>query len=195
MTTLIFVRHGQTDWNRALRIQGNTDIPLNDTGRMQAREAAQDLTGADASLIVSSPLLRARETAQIIAAELGLEDPQLFADLRERNYGEAEGMLVADFRERYVGGATATGAETDEQLLQRGLRAVHEIDRAVRDALAADDASVIVVSHGGLIGTLIRYASGGTLPLPGERIANGSQHVFRVDQEALQLVSYSAVAA
>ena len=70
---LELIRHGQTDWNSQDKLQGSSDVPLNDTGRGQALEAARVLAGAEWSAIVSSPLMRARETAQIIAAELGIE--------------------------------------------------------------------------------------------------------------------------
>lgn len=75
-TRIILVRHGETDWNRAGRIQGSTDIPLNDTGRSQARDAAErlvaEVTDAATVAVVSSDLSRARETATLIADRLAL---------------------------------------------------------------------------------------------------------------------------
>ena len=68
-----FIRHGQTDWNREGLLQGSSDIPLNDTGRAQARDALMTLRSMPWDVVVSSPLRRARETAQIIADALGLE--------------------------------------------------------------------------------------------------------------------------
>jgi len=79
VTTLILVRHGETDWNRDRRIQGSTDIPLNDTGREQARDAAAGLreTLELPTFMAASDLSRARETAEILAGELDLAAPRL----------------------------------------------------------------------------------------------------------------------
>lgn len=87
------LRHGQTDWNAQLRLQGSTDIPLNETGREQARTAAQFLAAQGITRIVASPLSRAYETAEIVAQSLGLPvqtDPRLI----ERNFGLFEGMTI-----------------------------------------------------------------------------------------------------
>ncbi len=90
-TTLILVRHGQTDYNLHHRYQGQSDVPMNDTGRAQARAAAQHLAGVRAAAIYSSDLVRCRETAQIIGAVLGLE-PILAPEVRERGFGRLEGL-------------------------------------------------------------------------------------------------------
>ena len=108
MTTLLLVRHGETDWNAARRIQGSTDIPLNDTGRAQARATATGLAermaeqyGGVRPIVVSSDLSRAHETAQIIAAELGTDVAHAYPQLRERSYGVAEGLTVDEYRARF----------------------------------------------------------------------------------------------
>ena len=100
MTTLLLARHGETDWNRQLRIQGSSDIELNDLGRRQAQALAQDLTDVELDAIYSSDLARARQTAEPVAATHGLEvrfDPRL----RERSFGSWEGLTREDIDERY----------------------------------------------------------------------------------------------
>ncbi len=92
------LRHGQTDWNQQARLQGSTDIPLNDTGREQARHAAGILAGLGITRIVASPLSRALETAQIVAARIGLE-PVIDARLTERNFGRFEGMTINEVKQ------------------------------------------------------------------------------------------------
>ena len=87
------LRHGQTDWNLQARLQGSTDIPLNDTGREQARRAAQVLSDQALTKIVSSPLSRALETATIVGQSLKL-DPVIDDRLIERNFGLFEGMTI-----------------------------------------------------------------------------------------------------
>ena len=93
MTTLLLVRHGETDWNRLGRWQGHSDTPLNARGREQARELAPQLDGVD--VVYSSDLARARETAEILAEELGA-DVRLDARLRERGFGAWEGLTAAE---------------------------------------------------------------------------------------------------
>ena len=106
MTELYLVRHGETDWNRQRRIQGLTDIPLNDTGREQARMtgmllARRRFPGAQWDAVLTSPLSRAAETAAIIAGELGLPAPVSIATMVERNYGEAEGLDFVELERRF----------------------------------------------------------------------------------------------
>ena len=94
MTLIYLVRHGETDWNLARRIQGSTDIPLNDTGRLQAERTGRLLARRSWDGIASSPLSRAFETGTIIADAVGIDPSRidLLDSLAERRYGEAEGL-------------------------------------------------------------------------------------------------------
>ncbi|NLD95435.1 MAG: histidine phosphatase family protein, partial [Fibrobacter sp.] len=96
-----FVRHGQTQWNLEGRLQGSSDIPLNQTGRAQAAAAVQVLGTGRWDAIVSSPLSRARETAQIIADGLGLELGPAYDLLVERDYGQGEGVVESEALQRW----------------------------------------------------------------------------------------------
>jgi probable phosphoglycerate mutase len=90
-----FVRHGETDWNKNSRIQGHTDIPLNETGRTQAEHAVKVLTRLPIDRIIVSNLSRAYETASIINS--GLQKPLVVDEgLKERNYGAFEGKAVEE---------------------------------------------------------------------------------------------------
>ena len=100
MTELYLLRHGQTDWNLRGLWQGQADPPLNDTGRAQAHAAAEILAPLELSAIYCSDLERARETASIIGARLGLA-PRSDARLREIHLGEWEGLEGTVIRERY----------------------------------------------------------------------------------------------
>lgn len=189
MTLISLVRHGQTDWNLARRIQGSTDIPLNETGRAHAREAAAILAGGTHHAIYASPLVRAHETAQIIAGEIGLAEPDLVPDLREREFGEAEGMLVADYIDRYGDWhAEVPQAESFAQVGERALVALDRIARASRRRSSPVAESVIVVAHGGVIRALLDHASGGTMPLAGVPLTNGSVHRFEAAPGMLRLL-------
>lgn len=189
MTLLTLVRHGQTDWNLAKRIQGSTDIPLNETGRADALAAAGRLADGAHHAIYASPLIRARETAEIIAAELGMTLHGLVPDLREREFGEGEGMLVPDYIRSYGDWhAEVPGAETLDQVGVRALAALHAIAQDARRRSAPTAESIIVVTHGGVIRAVIDHVSGGTLPQVGDVLANGSAHRFEASPDSLRLL-------
>ena len=154
-TTICLVRHGETDWNRNNRYQGWADTPLNATGLAQAKLVAQVIAGESWDAIVSSPLARAFQTAQAIAdasPELGHieQDP----DLRERGYGEAEGLTLAEREARWEG-PDWPGLEPWEVMAQRANAALERIAR--RHA----GKRVLVVSHGGLMNAVLTSISGG----------------------------------
>lgn len=178
---LYLVRHGETDWNRQHRIQGLTDIPLNDTGREQARRAGRLLASRDWHAVVSSPLQRALETATIIADELGLPSPTTDDQLVERNYGEAEGLDFDELNRRFPEDAPVPGRERRSAVRKRAMAAL------LRIAAAHPDESVLVVAHGGLIRAVLR-----AVDPEGEHgmITNGSVHSFRYEDGALSLIAF-----
>lgn len=181
MTELYLVRHGETDWNRARRIQGRTDIPLNDTGREQALRTARLLARRSWDAVISSPLGRARETAEIVARELALPEPLLRDALVERNYGDAEGMDFAEIDARYPEGVEVPGRETRQAV---GERVVPELTR-----LAADHPgqALVVVTHGGAIRAVLATVDPAWSH---DRITNGSIHSFRFEDGSLRLIAF-----
>ena len=182
MTLLYLVRHGETDWNRTHRIQGSTDIPLNDTGRSQASRAGRLLARRSWDGIYSSPLSRAFETATIIAAELGLAGPSPVPDLVERNYGEAEGLTDRQIVRRYPGATPVPGRESREEVAARVIPALLR--------LAEENAGrhLIISSHGAVIRTVL-IAVGAPIQR-GVPITNGSIHSFRHVGGSLELVEF-----
>ena len=151
MTTLLLARHGETDWNRELRIQGSSDIALNDLGRRQAQALAQELEHVDLDAIYSSDLSRARETAAAVAGLHGLEvtlDPRL----RERAFGSWEGLTREDIAGLPEG--SRHDGESDDDVRERVLEAI----QAIADAHPGE--TVLVVAHGGALNTLWHHAIG-----------------------------------
>jgi probable phosphoglycerate mutase len=184
MTLLYLVRHGETDWNRARRIQGLTDIRLNETGREQARATGRLLARRSWNAIASSPLSRAAETAQIIAAELSLPEPALLDSLIERNYGDAEGLTDEELSERYGSMVPVIGRESREAVVRRTVPALIQL------AEQHSDGSVVVVSHGGVIRSVLMAIRPGAGPHHTEHIPNGSVHTVRYSNGALELLAF-----
>ncbi len=178
---LYLVRHGETDWNREHRIQGRTDIPLNDTGRQQARETAALLARREWDAVIASPLARAFETASIIAAELGLPEPTPLPAVVERNYGEAEGMDYLTLDTQFPEGTVVPGRETHEEVAARALPALLEVARQ------HPDSAVIVVAHGGVIRSVLQAVEP---DVSFGRISNGSIHSFRYEDGAFSLIAF-----
>jgi broad specificity phosphatase PhoE len=160
VTTLLLVRHGETDWNREGRWQGHSDTHLNETGREQARRIAAELDGVD--VIYSSDLARAHETAEIIAGDLGLP-VRVDARLRERSFGAWEGLtaeqIEAGFREEHLRWLAREGAGADDAEPFEAFGA--RVRSFLADVLDAHpDQTVLLVAHGGSIRVIHAFASG-----------------------------------
>src|SRR5258707_25461 len=153
-TTILLVRHGETDWNRERRVQGHSDIPLNDVGRAQAEALAKELQGERFDAVYSSALERARETAQIAVTATGLRVHEL-ADLREKHFGSWEGLTDEVIRARFPEARTGAwgDGETTDEMSTRVVAALRGI------ATEHPDATVLVATHGGPIRAALR-ASG-----------------------------------
>ncbi len=145
-TAFWFLRHGETDWNARNLSQGNVDIPLNATGLAQARNAASLLRDRGIATVVSSPLSRARDTAEIAGTVLGLSF-STDLELREVAFGAQEGQPMSEwFTDWIAGRATPDGAEAFADLR---IRAVNAVNRAL-----AHPPLVLVVAHGALFRAL-----------------------------------------
>lgn len=159
-TRLCIVRHGETDWNSARRIQGQTDIPLNERGRQQAEAAAQGLAGETFAAIYSSDLQRARDTAAAAAAVLQLP-VQLEAGLRERHYGEYQGLTQEDIRtradhERYLQRDPAFDFGNGESLAVFAERIKNTLNGLAQRHAGE---SVLIFAHGGVLDIIYRVAT------------------------------------
>lgn len=160
-TTILLIRHGQTDWNLIKRSQGHLDIPLNRLGRQQSRLLARRLAGWPISAVYSSDLARASETAEIIGRSLGLT-PLLDRALRERNGGifqghtaeELERLHPVELRAFLDNGRPPPGGEDNLALARRATPALERI------AAAHPGETIALVTHGGTLRVLIAYIMG-----------------------------------
>jgi broad specificity phosphatase PhoE len=178
---VFLTRHGETDWNSEGRWQGHTDVPLNDNGRAQARVIAETMRGVGLGALVASDLSRARETAEIVAAVMGLEVAYVDADLRERTFGIFEGLTRADCERLHP---EAWGAWVKEQRPAEGVEPPPVVAARVAAAVGraaeriAGNAPVLLVSHGGALRSVVHRVTG----LPVGPIANGA--IWRLHWDA-----------
>lgn len=153
--TIYFIRHGETDWNAERRYQGQTDIPLNDKGREQARRnghALRALLPAIAGAhFVASPLDRTRETMRIVRKELDLAPDGFSIDARliELNYGHWEGQLAANLPQTDPHGLAARSADSYNWKPQGGEN-YHDLTARLEAWLEDLTGPCVVVSHGGV---------------------------------------------
>jgi len=150
VTTILLARHGETDWNREGRFQGWADPPLNATGRAQAVDLAVALMAEELAGVYSSPLRRAYETAEVVAASRGLE-PVTVDALREVDVGSWSGLSRAEIEQRFPEqyarwldyGRGWEDGETYEQMVDRVVEALQEL------AEGRDGERILAVTHGG----------------------------------------------
>ncbi|WP_144470081.1 histidine phosphatase family protein [Bacillus safensis] len=164
MTTICLVRHGETDWNAAKRIQGRTDIPLNDTGKWQAEQTGLYLKDVHWDVVISSPLIRAKETAHLILnhvhAPLVIMD-----DFIERDYGDAEGMSFEE-RQKLFPDKRYPNMEPLETIQNRMLEGIEKVRAAYPDQ------HVLIVAHGAAIHALLTTLADEHMGLQNTRLVN-----------------------
>ena len=170
--TLYLVRHGETEWNITHTIMGHTDSSLTQTGINQAKDTAQKLKKINFAAVFSSDLLRARRTAEIIAAEKKLAVETTEA-LRERTFGRYEGQVYEKYQkmsdeDRFTF-RTTPEVESDQELMDRVIRFLRQT------AVAYQGKNVLLVTHGGVLRVLlIRLGFAGYDQLPAYAVDNGA---------------------
>lgn len=197
-TRLVVVRHGETQWNLASRIQGHADSPLTPAGEAQAAAIAERLARERFDRLVSSDLGRARRTAQAIAARTGhVIVPD--ARFRERNYGLAEGLTYGEIGVHYPEvfsrvrdtdpDYVVPGGESRRQLFERVQEAFESLARE------SEGERIVVVCHGGVLAALYRHVHaipvGATQAIP---IPNASYNVLVFDAGCWEVESWADTA-
>jgi probable phosphoglycerate mutase len=169
---LCITRHGETDWNQQGILQGWTDVTLNELGRQQARDMAASFDKAGFEAVWSSPLLRARETAEIIAPLIRLPVPRVHRGLMERNFGVFQGIPKSELAElnpvelqlilKRNPDGHFEGGETMDQFADRVLGAIVNIGGH------SHDQKVLIITHGWVMDVVTRHVMG----LPRSAILN-----------------------
>lgn len=155
---MLLIRHGETIWNKDAKLQGQTDIPLSETGIQQAMALSKRLAKRNIEAFYASSLIRAVKTANLIA-QPHLRQVQTLPELQELNFGDWEGLTFKEIQQNY-GDLSKTwwsnpmetripGGETLNELAARANRAVREL------VLKHQDQTVAVVAHGGTIRTIV----------------------------------------
>ncbi|WP_020655850.1 histidine phosphatase family protein [Massilia niastensis] len=200
-TTILLIRHGETAWNAERRLQGHLDIALNAEGERQAAALGEALAGERIDLVVSSDLMRARQTAAAIQGRSG-QGMALDPALRERCYGGFEGLLYseiaarfprefAEWQARNVYAELPPGTnqgETFRQFYERVMGAV------MGHARLHPGKTLALVAHGGVLECAYRAALGLPLETPRDfKVHNASINRFVVEKEGLRLLSWGEV--
>ena len=165
---IFLLRQGETDWNQVGRLQGHTDIPLNQNGRLQISHAAQILADLypDIDLVITSPLTRARESAEIVSDRLAYEKTDIVVEplLIERGFGEGEGFTIAERKEKYPDDIYP-GMESLNALLERARSAFEQIIVSF-----ADKENILVAAHGAILYAMVTAITDGQIAYGGEKV-------------------------
>ena len=163
-TRIVAIRHGETDWNKDTRIQGQQDVPLNEMGRWQAQRVARALAcGEPIAAVYSSDLSRAFDTADAIARAAGLV-VNTETRLRERGCGHFEGQTFTDLENQWPE-ETARWRQRDPHWMPAGGESLAAVRARVDDAVAELAAAhlgeqIVLVAHGGVLDAIYRAATG-----------------------------------
>ena len=193
-THVILARHGQTEWNRHKMLMGRTDEPLTEEGFSQAEALAEWLKDFGITTIVSSPMLRAKQTAETVGNRLGIAPIKVHQELRERNYGQDEGRIISELKaEARARGTlyfleTPPAGEAHSDFEERVTRAFDEI---IEQHLGE---KILIVSHSGAIRYIIRRLNNISLSESlYYKVGNASFHVFSIDKEEHMKSLYSNI--
>lgn len=185
MTTICLVRHGETNWNAAKRIQGRTDIPLNDTGKWQAEQTGLYLKDADWDVVISSPLTRAKETAHLILKHV--DAPLVIMDdFIERDYGDAEGMSFEE-RQKLFPDKQYPNMEPLETIQDRMVEGIEKVRAAYPNQ------QVLVVAHGAAIHALLTTLADEHLGLKNTKLVNACLNYVEWKDGKWKVLDYNVV--
>ncbi|MCI0183113.1 MAG: histidine phosphatase family protein [Acidibacillus sp.] len=185
-TTLCLMRHGETDWNVTRRFQGRTDVPLNDRGREQALRSALFLSQGHYEHVVSSPLLRAKETAEIIANELQMGTVTVIDELAERDAGSGTGLTLEEYKNADAQ-SLLSGVESHDDVRNRAMKVLYVLCERF------EGRRIIVVSHGAVINAVLAELSGGEVGTGKTILQNVCLNTLHFHHNRWEIESYNRI--
>jgi uncharacterized phosphatase len=184
MTKICMIRHGETDWNAAGRIQGSTDIPLNQKGMEQAGKCRDALKAGDWDVIITSPLIRAKQTAAIINETLGLELVEM-ADFAERFFGDGEGMTLEERLALYPN-REYPNQEERISFSKRVIEGIQKINETFNDK------RVLLIAHGAVIHQILTDFSDGNFRSE-DHLSNACFSHIQYDDNKWNIIEFNNV--
>lgn len=182
---IYLIRHGETDWNLQGRLQGREDIELNETGRMQAVSSAKALKDTGVRVVLTSPLIRAVETAKIISEGLDGSDLIIDEDLIERDFGILSGMFYDRSKYFDTYGREEKSMEPFDILSKRLLNCIYKNIEKYKNQ------DIIMVSHGAAINALLSVLSGGDEGSGKTRLKNSCITTLTYEDSKLKISSFN----
>jgi uncharacterized phosphatase len=184
---IYLIRHGETDWNLQGRFQGREDIALNENGILQARRCAKAMEGEDFKAIISSPLIRAKKTAQIIAEGLAIEQLIIEDNLTERDFSKVSGLTPKE-REAFYASGEKDDKEPFEDLCKRMMSSIHKY------AELNYENNIIMVSHGASINSVLSTLSDGKTGTGKIILKNTCINIIHYEKGHISLGEYNLTA-
>src|SRR5699024_2773919 len=185
MTEICFIRHGETDWNTVGKLQGRTDVPLNHTGIKQAEACGQFLARLKWDIIITSPLARAKKTAEIIQENLDIPLVEM-EDFIEISFGDAEGLSTEERTSLYPD-RLYPNKEEAHIVTNRFLKGINSLNEQYKDQ------KILIISHGAFIKSILSYYSNGEIGTNTPRLSNGSLSTLKFTNEDVSILNYNEI--
>jgi len=177
---IYLIRHGETDWNKQMRIHGREDIELNNNGILQANKCGQVFRNLSIDLIISSPLKRAKETSKIIASYLGIEKVIIDENLIERDYGKLSGLIPQE-REKNCNSGQKDEMESWDDLSKRIKNVLNNYSNNI------EYKNIIMVSHGAAINAVLAILSDYAIGTGKTKLKNACINVLHCTNQSMKI--------
>jgi broad specificity phosphatase PhoE len=184
---IYLIRHGQTDWNLEGRFQGREDIALNENGIQQAEVCGQAIKGESIKAVISSPLIRARKTAEIIAQSVSVDQVIIEDEITERDFSKVSGMTPME-RETFYASGEKDDKEPWEDLCNRMMSSLKKY------AQLFSDHNIIMVSHGASINSVLSTLSGGKTGTGKILLKNACINIIHYENGQMKLGEFNMTA-